>query len=150
MKYNPIYRYSIIVYMAVGIIAFSVFFYFVSKDISLFGIVYGMFAGLIDLQVSSYILNKVKDDKNPTKQYSVLVFGFFFRMVFMLGGGFALEQYEKYCGISFALTYLAAHFAHIAGFAIATLKSMKEEQIKATNAESETNPDTTENKQEPE
>ena len=124
-----------------------VFIYFQSKNIDLFGIHYGFFVGLTDTFISSNLLEKVEDDKNSTKQYSVLVVGFFMRMLLMLGGGFALENVEKYLGISFALTYLATHFAHIGGFAMFTMRKSKEEQVNVGNNQQPSDTDSKQNEQ---
>ena len=128
MKNNKILKYSY--WFSAPVIVTGVFVYigFTSSDISLLGIYLGMFFGLLDTLVSSKILFSVEQSKEKSKstnQYSVLLAGFLIRMIIIFGGGFGLEQVKEYWGISFAITFLAMHFAHIGGFSLYMFNKMK-------------------------
>ena len=128
MKNNKIFTYSY--WFSAPVIVTGVFVYigFTSRDISLLGIYLGILFGSLDTLVSSKILFSIdqsKEKSNSTNQYSVLMAGFLIRMIIIFGGGFGLEQVKEYWGISFAITFLAMHFAHIGGFSLYMFNKMK-------------------------
>ena len=128
MKNNKIFTYSY--WFSAPVIITGVFVYigFTNRDISLLGIYLGMFFGLLDTLLSSKILFSIdqsNEKSKSTSQYSVLMAGFLIRMIIIFGGGFGLEQVEEYWGISFAITFLVMHFAHIGGFSLYMFNKMK-------------------------
>ena len=146
MKGNRILQYSLLFYWIIAQIALVIMIYFkVTQNIFFGGITVAVALGLFDLLVSSKILNSLEnsqDDKQDnTKQFAVLVYGFFIRMIIIFAGFFGFEMIEKNWGISFAITYLSLHFAHIAGFSVASMKKMKEDTSKEVG-NPENKPDT--------
>ncbi|MCD4656349.1 MAG: hypothetical protein K8S87_02280 [Planctomycetes bacterium] len=132
MKDNAIFKYSLKIFLPTALIASFVMIYLLVYHNIVLGINAAILFGLYDMVISSRILNnieKAKDDRNDiTKQYAVLVYGFFIRMIIIFAGYFGLEYLEKASGASFAITYIILHFTHIAGFSVVTMKKMNAEK----------------------